>query len=133
MAADSYSTPRTDALLEANPDKAAQGATTREYGMLINHARQLERELAAMTMDRDARAREACTLEGRTGCSYARHEPEHGDASEILRALIGRHFDERLTWSYIEDTSLHDVDDELATRIAEWMKRSSSPATPRPA
>lgn len=31
----------------------------------------LERELAAMTRDRDARAREACTAEGRTGCSFA--------------------------------------------------------------
>lgn len=49
-------------------------------GRIINEAclaaenviNQLEQELGHAIRDRDARAREACTAEGRTGCSYAR-------------------------------------------------------------
>ena len=73
----SYGTPRTDAVAPtlnlSHQDMRSTAWSLRDL------CRELERELAAMTRDRDARAREACTLEGRTGCSYASPTPEHGD------------------------------------------------------
>lgn len=77
-------TPRTDAVLERWGK--ISGATAAAFDDTITLARQLEREsehrwrelrqreraLEQAIRDRDARAREACTAEGRTGCSFAR-------------------------------------------------------------
>lgn len=76
-------TPKTDALLAAWPSTMdTQGDADRMQSM-VSHARWLERQWLQAVQDRDARAREACTAEGRTGCSYARTVlPECGTSVE---------------------------------------------------
>ena len=43
-------------------------------------------------------------------------------SDEILEALLDRHFHD-LTWSYVEDTSVEDVDPELASEIRAWQEK----------
>lgn len=70
------SEPRTDALMAKLHDQLAalkRGIPMQEpFEQMEELARQLERDLEAANRRADARAREACTLEGRTGCSFRR-------------------------------------------------------------
>lgn len=86
-----FDAPRTLAIaLECAPlwDANKNAAVKR----LLNSHEQLERELSAAIRDRDARSREACTYEGRKGCSFAQSATlprckicgvEHGKVEDI--------------------------------------------------
>lgn len=46
-------------------------------------------------------------------------------AEEILMDLLTTHFTERnghLVWNYVEDTSIHEVDEELEARCLEFLR-----------
>lgn len=46
------------------------------------------------------------------------------DPGTLLRRLIEKHFDKDGTWSYVEDTSIADVDPELYTDIEDYLRNT---------
>lgn len=51
------------------------------------------------------------------------------DAAELLDRLL-EHFDRKLTWRYVEDTSVSHVDARLADDLTQWLTARETSQVP---